>query len=301
VTYDDLIDAENWSGENLEMRKRMAEYLVDGSRFGAMALKTRSGSPNDVHLDKRTKELLTACMVFSYLKMKNIQLCSLDPHGRSLERPDLDAILDDGSLIGIEVADVSETRLRKHEAARSLIETSIMDKIDSDATFKEAIGKVYLSITLNGAEPCGQREIESKKEAKAIVSELIAFLQSGDHLKPQDEYYVTISGSYPKLLARGVQIHVEVWDYEPHFTVSDGASTIDTADRREEVIRVLNDHRNSAVAGYRALPTWIILLLTDTNEFFYNTIGSVLRDRPAIAPFVRGYLMDAFARVLRLD
>lgn len=28
----------------LEFRKRMAEYIVDGSRFGALCLKTKSGS-----------------------------------------------------------------------------------------------------------------------------------------------------------------------------------------------------------------------------------------------------------------
>jgi hypothetical protein len=301
MTHDELIAASIWSGPALEFRNRMAEYLVDGSRFGAMEMRTRSGSPNDVHLDKRTSEITKACMLFSYLKVEGVQIRSLDANGKPLERPDLDAKLPDGAVIGVEIADVSETRLRKHESGRNLIETTIGDLLDRDPAFRAAMGNVYFALTLNAIGPYGSHDIASKKEAQAIASEIVTFVKSGDHMKLAEDYFSTFSSAYPTLHARGAQSHVDAWEHEAHFTVSEGASTIGTVDRRHEVVRVLDDHRKSASEGYRRLPTWIVLFLTDTLEYFYNTIASVERDRPRIEPFERGFLMDSAGRLLRLE
>jgi hypothetical protein len=68
----------------------------------------------------------------------------------------------------------------------------------------------------------------------------------------------------------------------------------------DEVLRVLDAHRTAA-AGYRALPIWIFLFLTDTMEYFYNTIATVEASKPAIKRFVRAYLVDAATRVLLLQ
>jgi hypothetical protein len=144
VTNDDLIAAGIWSGEYLEMRARMGEYLLDGSRFGVMELNTKSGSPNDVHLDKRTSEVTAACTLFSNLKMEDVHLRSIDPCGLPLERPDLDATIADGTVIGVEVADLSETRLRKHEAGRNFVETIITDMLGYESRIQEIHGQHIL-------------------------------------------------------------------------------------------------------------------------------------------------------------
>jgi hypothetical protein len=301
MTHDELIAAGIWSGNMLEFRSRMAEYIVDGSRFGEMCLKTKSGSENDTHLDKRTSEISTACMLFAYLGYERIEIVSLGPDGKALERPDLDVRLPDGSLIGLEVADVSETDQRKHESGRNLVEVKINDLLGNDPLFKEAMGKVYFAVTLNGVGPYGRREIGSKKEAQAIAAEIEAFVRSGQHLQPTDDYFETFSAAYSTLHGRGAQYHVERWEHEANLSIGEGASTIGPAHRRDEVIRVLDDHRASAKKAYRNLPTWIVLLLTDTLEYFYNTITAVENAKPPIDPFVRGYLMDAAARVLLVE
>ena len=301
MTHDELIAAGIWSGKMLEFRKRMAEYVVDGNRFGALCLKTKSGSVNDTHLDKRTSELSTACMLFSYLGYEHIEIISLGKGGKQLERPDLDVRLPDGSLIGLEVADVSETVQRKHESGRNLVEVRIGDLLENDRSFRSAMGKVYFAVTLNGVGPYNRREIASKKEAQAIAAEIEAFVRSGQHLQPSDDYFESFSSGYPTLHGRGAQYHVEQWEHEPNLSVSEGASTIGPAHRRKEVIRVLHDHRSSARKGYRNLPTWIVLLLTDTLEYFYNTIHAVEAAKPPIDPFARAYLIDAAARILLIE
>lgn len=301
MTHDELISAGIWSGKILEFRKRMAEYIVDGSRFGALCLKTKSGSDNDTHLDKRTAEISTACMLFSYLGYERIEIISLGHEGKQLERPDLDVRLPDGSLIGLEVADVSETIQRKHEAGRNLVELSICDLLDRDPSFKSAMGKVYFTVTLNGVGPYKRREIASKKEAQAIAAEIEDFIRSGQHMHLSNDYFESFSSGYPTLHGRGAQYHVEPWEHEPNLSISEGASTIGPAHRRDEVIRVLDDHRASARKGYRNMPTWIVLFLTDTLEYFYNTIHAVEAAKPPIDPFVRAYLMDAVARVLLIE
>jgi hypothetical protein len=300
MTHDELIAAGIWSGKILEVRQRMAEYTVDGVRFGTMELETKSGSPNDVHLEKRISEITTAAMVFSYLGYEGIQLISVSRDGKPLERPDLDARLPDGTYIGVEVADVSESSQRKHESGRNLIEVAVGDLLDTDASFRTAMAECYFALTLNGIGPNRPAQIGSKKEAKAIADEIVAFVRSGAHLARPDDYFATFPAKYETLHARGAQYHAERMAGGPNFTVSEGASAIGPMHRRDEVIRVLDGHRASA-AGYRSLPTWIFLFLTDTMEYFYNTIAAVEASKPRIAPFVRGYLVDAASRTLFLE
>jgi hypothetical protein len=65
----------------------------------------------------------------------------------------------------------------------------------------------------------------------------------------------------------------------------------------DEVLRALDAHLRPP----RALSTWIFLFLTDTMEYFYNTIATVEASKPAIKRFVRAYLVDAATRVLLLQ
>ena len=300
MTHDELIAAGIWSGKILEVRRRMADYTVDGVRFGTIELETKTGSPNDTHLEKRISEITTAAMVFSYLGYEGVELISVGPDSKPLERPDLDARLSDRTFIGVEVADVSETSQRKHEAGRNLIEVAVGDLLGADASFRKAMAECYFALTLNGIGPNRPVQIGSKKEAKAIADEIVAFVRSGAHLAPGNDYFSTFPAACKTLHARGAQYHAEPMDGGPHFTVSEGASAISPMHRRDEVIRVLDDHRASA-AGYRALPTWIFLFLTDTMEYFHNTIAVIEASKPPIAPFVRAYLVDAAARVLLLE
>ena len=147
MTHDELIAAGIWSGKILEVRQRMAEYTVDGVRFGTMELETKSGSPNDVHLEKRISEITTAAMVSSYLGYEGIQLISVSRDGKPLERPNLDARLPDGTYIGVEVADANESSQRKHESGRNLIEVAVGDLLDTDASFRMAMAECYFALT----------------------------------------------------------------------------------------------------------------------------------------------------------
>lgn len=297
-TNDDLIAKGVWSGNMLEVRSRMSDYLVDGSRFGEMPMVTKSPSPNDTHLDKNTSEITTAAMIFSYLRYERLEFVTRGIDGRRLERPDLDVKLPDDLVIGVEVADVSETAQRKHESGRNLIEVTINDLIDRDALFREALGNTYFSLILNGVGPDASVEIRSKKEAQAIAAEVEAFVRSGQHTAPSEGYFATFPLRLKTLGARGAQYNSEPAP-SPYFSLSEGAGTIGRRSRTEEVIRVLDDHRSSA-RTYRPLPTWIMMLLTDPMEYFYGTIHAVAALKPPIHPFVRAYLSDAASRVIEL-
>lgn len=300
MTHDELIAAGVWSGPVLEIRKRMAEYLVDGVRFGGMELKTKTASPNDTHLEKRVSEITTAALMFSYLKYESVGITSFDSSGKQLERPDLDVTLPDGSEIGVEVADVSDTDLRKHESGRNEIEIAVSDLLDSDHSFGAAMGNTYFSLNLNGVgAPSAQ--LASKSEARVIAEEIVAFVRTGDHRVSSNDFFASFPVKYPTLHGRAAQYHAEPWPHDPVFTLSDGAGTIGKVSGQRDLERVLNRHRVSAKVGYRNLPTWIVLFLTDPFEFFYNTIGSVQSAALPIDPFVRVCIMDAVARVLLIE
>jgi len=297
-TYDLLIAQGNWSGDVLAAHERMADFSVDGSRFGAMPLLTKTASPNDTHLDKRTSEITTAAKIFSRLGYENIAFTTVGIDGKRLGRPDLGARLPDGTEIGVEVTDVSETALRKHDAGTNLVERAIGDLIDADPAFRKALGDTYFSLTINGVGSNRPLHISTKKEAQSIAEEVDRFIRSGSHTTPTSDYFATFPAQYATLASRGAQYHAEP-AAEPYFSVSEGASTIGRAHRLGEVIRVLDDHRASA-KDYRPLPAWILLSLTDTMEYFYGTIFAVEATKPPITPFVRGYLIDAVGRILDL-
>lgn len=85
-----------------------------------MPITTKTPSLNDKHLDKQTSEITTAARVFSLLGYESVEFITVGANGKRLERPDLDARLPDGAYIGVEVADVSETSVRKHDSATAL-------------------------------------------------------------------------------------------------------------------------------------------------------------------------------------
>ncbi len=300
MTYDKGINEGFWSGYHLEVAKRMADYTVDGARFGSLELETRSGSPNDVHLAKRVSEVHTAALIFSYQLYERIELISLGSEGRHLERPDFDARLPDGRLIGIEVAEVSETDLRKHESGRNLIEVAVNDLLDADPAFKAAMGRLYLSLTLSAVGPYRASQIQSKAEAQAIAHEIEAFVRSGRLTIANDDFFATFPPSYPTLHARGAQYHAEPIETGPSFTVADGAGAIGRRHRSSEVMHVLDRHRQAA-EQYRPLPLWIFLLLTDPFELFYNTLNAIDAKKPAITPFERACIADATSKVLIIE
>ncbi|MDE2481135.1 MAG: hypothetical protein KGN02_02965 [bacterium] len=298
-TLDEIIAA-GWStGQSLEQKQRVADYVVDGARFGVRDLKQKSKSPNDVEIDQATSEIWTACTLFACLQIPIREIRSLDESGQRLERPDLDVILDDGSCVGVEIADASEEALRKHDAGKHLIERTILDMIDEDSDFSTAMGRVYFNLSLGGAFVGSGGELTSKRDANSIIEEIAAFILSGAHRQQVEDYFSTFPSKFKALHARGALYHASFWEHAPHFSVSDGAITIGREDRSYEVLRVLDRHRKAA-ERYRPIPLWIILSLTDPLEYFHNTVDAVAKAPPVIAPFVRGFLIDQLARVLQL-
>jgi hypothetical protein len=291
MNHDELIAASTWSGEILTLRFRMAEYSIDGARFGLMELDTKSGSPNDVYMQKRVSEIVTAAMVLSRLGYQRVRLFSLDENGKLLESPDLDCQLPSGHYIGIEIAEVVETAAAKHNASRNEVEVTMGDLIDKDPTFATAFGNFYFDLTLNGIGPHSPVRIGSKKEKRENAHEVEALIRSGCHQTPFEGYYRPFPDAYKTLHARGAQFHASPMDSGPYFSMSEGAGTIGRVQHLDDVVRVLDKHRRQA-ANYRQLPTWIVLFLTDPFELFYNTIQAAVQAQPPVAPFERAYLMD---------
>jgi hypothetical protein len=124
-------------------------------------------------------------------------------------------------------------------------------------------------------------ELSLKSLLSTIAREFAEFLQSADHLKPGDNYFVEFPAAYRSLNARGAQFHVEAWMGDAHSSVSNCANTFASMDQREHVIRVLDGHRKAAKSSYRRIPTRIILFLTNTKEYFYNTIEAIQYSSPS--------------------
>jgi len=296
MTHDELIAAGVWDGETLRIRKVMAEYLVDGGRFGAVDLATKSGSPNDVYVQKRISEIATAAMLLARLGYENVRLLSIDGDGKDLERPDLDCYLPSGEEVKIEVAEVVKSDAAKHDASRNLVNVVISDLIDKDATFAAAFGNFYFSLILNGIGPQSQMPIASKKEAMAMATEIEQFIRSEVHRHATESYFRSFPPSCPVLYARGSTFNASELDSGPYFSMSEGSGAIGRSHQLPEVMRVLNGHRTSA-ATYRPGVTWIVLLISDTFEFFNNTIAEVIKANPPISPFERAYFLDGGGRL----
>jgi hypothetical protein len=89
-TDDEILAREGiWQGTIRELRQRMADFTVDSVRFGALSPETRSGSPNDRRVTKRSEEVVTAVFVRDRVGYEQLQLFTKASDGGPLEGPDL--------------------------------------------------------------------------------------------------------------------------------------------------------------------------------------------------------------------
>jgi hypothetical protein len=295
MNYDDMFKRGLWgSGPLLELRKIIAEYRVDGIRLGGIDFVSKSGSANQPSLSKRRAEIESAAFLLARLGYKEIGLVTLDEARKDLESPDLDALLPEGR-IGVEVAEVTATQARLKEASVERIGFELLDLRDADPSFTEALGQHYVIVTLHG--PLGDASAIQKPEMFKILKELERFIRNQDHIQESDEL-TAFPDKYQALHARGATFSTAKMS-EGSISVGRGSEFVSLAPETQEVLRVLNRHRKSA-SGYRPLPTWLVLFLSDSNEVFRNTIGEIEAHPPSIDPFVRCYLSDVAGRLLQL-
>lgn len=299
-TDDEIIaHGDIWNGIILELRTRMADFAVDGKRFGSLLPETISGSSHDRRLTKRSEEIVTAAFILGRLGYENVQIFTRSSNGMSLERPDLDVRFENGETIGIEISQVSSTNRLKHDAQIAVLEHSIRDLIDRDQSFAEAFGPYNL--TLSQSSVLAERDIGSKKQGQEILSEAIAFIRAkGHHYDPTtgDKSDGWFGPEYPTLYSRGATYYSTSAIYGPYFSVIDGG-TVTPAPETAEVIRVLDRHRRQAIT-YRTTRTWMMMYLPDSNELFRNTVGATERLKPDIAPFAQCHITDASWRLASL-
>ncbi|HKU68849.1 MAG TPA: hypothetical protein VJP85_13830 [Candidatus Baltobacteraceae bacterium] len=282
------------------MRKHMAEFTVDGVRFGELLPETKSGSVHDRRLTKRSEEIVTAAFIFGRLGYQRVQIFTRDTDGKDLERSDLDVRFETGEIIGVEVAQVSPTSRMKHDANIAVLEHTIRDLIETDSGFADAFGPYYLSVSQSG--PLGDREVANKKIGERMVEEVVAFVRAQAHRTSDesgDEPNGWFGPEYPTLNGRSATYYVHPAAYGPYFSVMDGG-TVNPKPETEEVIRVLDQHRRQA-ASYRRRRNWILLYLPDTNEVFRNTVEAVSRLNPDIAPFEQCHVTDSVWRLASLS
>jgi hypothetical protein len=299
VTHDEIIANGYWSGDILELRKRTAEYTVNGKRLGSIDWRTKSGHSGDTMLEKSDSEVLTAAFVLARLNHERVAITSVDSDGAQLERPDLDARFEDGTEVGIEVADVGQTDEMKHEAAVNFIEYSISNLLETDATFAQAFGPWFLSVNLNPIGTWKKVPISSKKEARQILGDVEAFIRAGEHRKPVTRTLTAFPDAYSTLRARGAEYTASPFASGAYFDLGDGSGAMASSDEYDEVLRVLDKHRSSA-ADYRPKRLWMIMYLTSSYEVFRRTVEAADAKRPPIAPFERCYISDGVGRLLEL-
>lgn len=289
-----------WRGPIRELRQRMADFTVDGIRFGELSPSTVSGSPHDRRLTKRSEEIVTAAFILGRLGHERVKLTTKAADGQSLERPDLDASFSDGTTAGIEIAQVGSTRRMKHDAQIALLEHRVCDLIETDQSFADAFGAFYLSVS--PANVLGERDAVSKKQIEAMIEEVVRFVRAGEHSRTDSEHDPD-TGYFPRgystLHARGATYYASAAAYGPHFQVTTGG-TVNPRPETAEVLRVLDDHRAKAI-GYRHRRNWLLLYLPDSNEVFRGTVAAIASEKPEIAPFEKCYITDACWRLATLS
>jgi hypothetical protein len=136
MSYDDLMASPSPPGPPPRVRDlygRLAQYTVDGTRAGTIDW------PAD-RLDQTLNEIQGVMLIFGLLEYKRVQITSLDQAGRKLEHPDLDVSLSDGTLLGIEQAEVTNMSQGKHEAEADKIAVTLRRLVSDDPSFAQAFG-----------------------------------------------------------------------------------------------------------------------------------------------------------------
>jgi hypothetical protein len=294
MKYDDLIASANspWPPSTpsraLDLYKRVAQYIVDGTRAGTVDW------PAD-RLDRPLNEIQGVILIFGLLEYERVRITSLDQAGNKLEHPDLDVSLSDGTLLGLEQAEVTNMSLGKHESEADKIAVFVRGLLANDPSFAQAFGSHHVLIFLS-SHAVGKHTIQSRKERLQITSELERFIRSREHASGKAQG--TFSSRYPCLASRGA-----TWGAShrliPVFDLGHGTTNPSTVSMVPDVIRILNKHRDAA-KNYRNLPLWLMMNLTDRWNFTRKTLDNLCSERLDIEPFERCYVADDEGHVLEV-
>lgn len=294
MRYDDLLASETSPSPPAppprarDLYKRIAQYTVDGTRAGTLDW------PPD-RLDQTLNEIQGVMLIFGLLEYERLQITSVDQAGRKLEHPDLDVTLIDGTLLGVEQAEVTNMSQGKHEAETDKIAVSVRRLVSDDPSFAEAFGNHRVLVFL-GSQAVGKHMIQSRNERLQITAEIERFIRAGEHATGKGQG--SFLSRYPCLASRGA-----TWGSSQSLSpaIDFGHSTTNPTltSMVPDVVRVLNKHRDAAT-NYRKLPLWLMMNLTDRWNFSRKTLEQLLSEHLNIEPFERCYIADDMGRLLEV-
>jgi hypothetical protein len=267
---------------------RLAQYTVDGTKAGTIDW------PAD-RLDQTLNEIQGVMLIFGLLEYERVQITSLDQAGRKLEHPDLDVLLSDGTLLGIEQAEVTNMTQGKHEAEADKIAVTIRKLVSDDPSFAQAFGSHRVIVFLS-SHAVGKHTIQSRKERFQIAAELERFIRSGAHTSGKAQG--TFPSRYPCLASRGATWGASP-SLSPAFDIGHGATNPSIMSMVPDVVRILNKHRDAA-KNYRNLSLWLMMNLTDRWNFTRKTLEKLSSESLDIEPFERCYIADDEGHLLEV-
>jgi hypothetical protein len=283
-----------WTGREADLHRIVAEYKLDGRRFGGVVFETLSESIHDHRLAPKRAEVEVAAYILARLGYTEAKLNSLDARGSTLERPDLDVVLSgEPESLGFEVAFGIRSSVAKADAEQLRIETTIRDRLDSDPVFRECFGLGHLSVQLES-----DRQPLGRAVANKVVRELIAFIASCSHQNGTDD--LCFPASCATLCSRGASFSMIRDTGEPYFTAMHGSSIVDRRDSVSTVVNILNSHRKQA-SNYRRRRNWCAVQITDVSDIFRPTLARIAQLCPPIDPFEKVFVGNPSGRIIVLE
>ena len=259
--------------------ERVGSTSQDGALIGSMAHRMRTSSPHDRRPAPRFAEALTAARAVALLSRSPAALTSR-------ERPDFEARLSDGSLVGIECSDVGVESW--YSGALQEVEIAIREGIDASADIDARDS--YVSIGFDLPLTASRRGISPLRtdpgellprggERVAFVREVLAFYRSGEH-RQHRSLALMPADRYPTAARFGARIHAsEISAPRGYFCVEHGAVAFDGEEAVNPTLARLSEKVAKAEGYDWDGPLWLALELVDRRHPLNNSLERVYQRR----------------------
>jgi hypothetical protein len=258
-------------GISFAPRLEVADFTLDGHRFGKLPQVARNTSPNENRLDKRKYyEAYAVAHMLVALGHRRVAMFTGD-------KPDIRADID-GAKVGIEQVDILSQDLADAKHAGLDLERNVRDAIGVRPDLAAAIEGLSLTVSFTQSP---------KGFTKQLAAELFRLVLDGRFQKLRGETFVPTRADGPALFSCGGRAYVNDKKIGWNFFVMYGTGITPIAVPARTIVADTLKRKQHLASGYGMRPLWLFMTVLEAVTLTSGEVREVVRDFGSILPFDR--------------
>jgi hypothetical protein len=253
------------------IRSAVAEFTLDGVRFGQLSQVPRKSSVNETRLEKRSYyepyAVASALVALGYVRLE------MFVH----DKPDIRAVIGD-TVIGIEQADILDQGFADAKHTALDIERGVRDLIASRCELSEAMKGLSLIVSFMHSP---------KGHTRQLVTELTNLIEQRAFNSSSNSSFLPSLTDAPALFSSGARINVGATELGSSFAIMYGSGIHPIATPARELVREMLEKKQRLATKYDIRPLWLFMTVLDGMMLTANEVHEVATVAGSLEPFKR--------------